>query len=277
MIDIHALPGRLIDLNTISMPIAFQKPRPQNYTNKFPYDLPHIASLHVTSRHRNYVLSNIDFVFGGSALNSLATQTIPKGSTYVVCRVPGTNIVMAKNHKIYKCDLTLPSFQFERLVTGNRMEGRHSSSFVEHLQVMEVGNFRVLFSAEVDAFDPADQSAVEVKLLKAKNWGTKVIFQMISSGSAKMCHGITKDGHITRIDLVPLSDLTENAVQKYSRDKLESNILRHMCRLKELIEEYQCGCVLVLSFDSNSELKLTLPSYDIDLIPSARVVTELIQ
>ena len=127
-----------------------------------------MALLHVMSKYRDEDLSQVDFVFGGSALDVLANQRVPNDCTYVVCRVPHTNAVIVKKHKVYTCDLTAPGFQFECLVTGNNMENPHNTSFVEHLQLMEIGNFRVLFSAQVDAVD-ANLAAVEVKISNTRN------------------------------------------------------------------------------------------------------------
>ena len=113
------------------------------------------------------------------------------------------------------------------------MERTHNTSFVDHLQLMEMGNDRVLFSAEVDAVD-ADLAAVEAKIQNARNWGTKTMFQMISSGSSKICHGIRVKEQITRVDIRSLSDITEKTLRQRPRDKLESNVLRHMSRLQKL-------------------------------------------
>ena len=70
-------------------------------------------------------------------------------------------------------------FQFERLVTGGRLEGRHGLIQHESMQLMRVGEFNVLFAADVDAVDAAGR-VVEIKTGNPRFFGSKV-------GACKAC------------------------------------------------------------------------------------------
>ena len=165
--------------------------------------------------------------------------------------------------------------RFSIRAPGNRKEYGKSTQYVICWSLAAHGNRKCpsFFSAEVDAVD-ADLAAVEVKISNAKNWGTKTMFQMISSGSSKICHGIREKEQIPRADIRSLSDITEKTLRQRPRDKLESNVLRHMSRLHKLIRQFEPDCILVLSFDSNNELQLALPGQNMDFIPSSGVITD---
>ncbi len=64
-------------------------------------------------------------------------------------------------------------FQFERLVTGGRLDGRHGLMQHESMQLMRMGPFNVLFAADVDAVDAAGK-VVEIKTGNPRFFGSKV-------------------------------------------------------------------------------------------------------
>jgi hypothetical protein len=64
-------------------------------------------------------------------------------------------------------------FQFERLVTGGRLDGRHGLMQHESMQLMRMGPFNVLFAADVDAVDAAGR-VVEIKTGNPRFFGSKV-------------------------------------------------------------------------------------------------------
>ena len=64
-------------------------------------------------------------------------------------------------------------FQFERLVTGWRIDGRHGLMKHESMQLMRIGPFNVLFAADVDAVDAAGR-VVEIKTGNPRFFGSKV-------------------------------------------------------------------------------------------------------
>lgn len=65
-------------------------------------------------------------------------------------------------------------FQFERLVTGQSIDGKHDPNQVYSLQLLQIGDFRVLCAAEVDARDE-NGNIVEIKAGNPRFFGTKVI------------------------------------------------------------------------------------------------------
>ena len=73
-------------------------------------------------------------------------------------------------------------------MTGKPLQGDDSDvvGSVEHLHVMNVGTYRVFFRAEVDAVNGGDGDPVEVKASNPRYWGTRVMFQVISSGSTRL-------------------------------------------------------------------------------------------
>ena len=64
-------------------------------------------------------------------------------------------------------------FQFQRLVTGGRIDGRHGHMKHESMQLMRIGPFNVLFAADVDAVDAAGR-VVEIKTGNPRFFGSKV-------------------------------------------------------------------------------------------------------
>lgn len=100
-------------------------------------------------------------------------------------------------------------------------------STVEHMHTMKIGKRTVLFCAEVDAKDD-DGSPVEVIASNPHYWGTKVMFQMISSGSSKLCHGEKSRGALTRVTLKSISRVSKDALEYANVSLLRKNILQGM-------------------------------------------------
>lgn len=98
---------------------------------------------------------------------------------------------------------------------------------VEHIHTMKIGDKVVLFRAEVDAAD-ANGTAIEVKASNPRYWGTKVMFQMISSGSTKLCHGEKSRGVLTRVNLRSLSSVSRDALNYADVSLLQRNIIEGM-------------------------------------------------
>ena len=122
-------------------------------------------------------LAALDFVFGGFTLQMLSTGKIDRSTTYVVCKVPHTNAIIVKKHKVYSQDYAALGFQFERrLVTGKGLADQHNPMTVEHLQVIQMRGSQVLFSADTDAVDETD-SVVEIKASNPKFGGQRRCFR----------------------------------------------------------------------------------------------------
>ena len=62
------------------------------------------------------------------------------------------------------------------------MSAQGDGTTYHRIQIMRIGDFKVLVDTEVDAIDYEDQP-VEIKAGSPKCFKTKLMFQMISSGS----------------------------------------------------------------------------------------------
>lgn len=155
---------------------------------------------------------------------------------FIVQNVPGTKCIMISKKKEYEKDLGSFGMQFERLVTGRKMEDCSDFTTVDHLHTMRVGDFTVLFCAEVDAIDGSG-SIVEVKASNPRYWNTKVMFQMISSGSTKLCHGEKRKQILTKVLLRNLENVAKNALQSADIKVLEENILNGMNLLRNQVRD----------------------------------------
>ena len=111
-----------------------------------------------------------------------------------------------------------------------------SEDTTEHLHLMKVGEYNVLFRAETDAKD-INGSPVEIKASNPRYWGTKVMFQMISSGSTKLCHGSKYRGKISSINVKDLSTVAREALQYTDVAMLQRNIIRGMDTIKSQMKE----------------------------------------
>ena len=145
---------------------------------------------------------------------------------FIAQRIPGTKSILIAKKKDYEQNLGDFGFQFERHVTVGLMDTVDFST-VEHMHTMKIGKRTVLFCAEVDAKDD-DGSPVEVKASNPRYWGTKVMFQMISSGSSKLCHGEKSRGALTRVTLKSLSRVSKDALEYANVSLLQKNILQGM-------------------------------------------------
>ena len=79
---------------------------------------------------------------------------------------------------------------------------------VNHLHTMRVGTKNLLFIAEVNVVAEAN-SPIEIEASDPANWGLKVLFQMISSGSSRLCHGQSDDKSIKNVSAKSLSSVTK--------------------------------------------------------------------
>ena len=126
-------------------------------------------------------------------------------------RVPGKKTILLKR-KEYTQNLADVGFRFERYVTGKLMSDSGGPlEFVEHMHLVKVGKHKVLFHAEADALT-LDGDPVEIKVSNPRYWGTKVMFQMISYGSTKLCHGEKYRGVLSRVTLRSLSSVARDAL-----------------------------------------------------------------
>jgi hypothetical protein len=271
-IKLDECPKDLVDTSRLELPIAFESLPPQDHENKFPYGRYDIASLYVASQHRGVNLDEVDFSFGGSTLEMLARKNA--SGPYMATRVPHSGTILVVKCKDYVQNYADFGYQFERLVTGLSFSDRPGVEFVEHLHVMMVGSHRVLFRAETDAL--YDGEPIEVKASKPRNWGTKVMFQMISSGSPNLCHGVKEGEDLVEINVMRLSEVVQKALLERSHATLEANILEGMVALKSQLVDAKDGEVFKVSF-SDGSLRVELSNTESDvLLPPANIVQKLL-
>lgn len=268
-VNLDAKPPELVNVSSLRLPQAFKTLPPQEHSNRFPFGQYDIACLYVASQHRGVNLNEVDFAFGGSTLEMLARQDT--SAPYMVTRVPSTKTIMVVKSKEYVQNFADFGFQFERFVTGLSFADRPDVEFVEHMHLMQVGPHRVLFRAETDAL--FDGEPVEVKASNPRFWGTKVMFQMISSGSPKLCHGVKERDMLTRVNLRRLSDISKEA---HSCAVLEKNILDGMRALKAQMVNAKDREVFKVSFMEDSLRLQVVNLRSAVLLPPVHIVKELL-
>jgi hypothetical protein len=249
----------------------------KEFNNAYPYGQYHVASLYVASKHCGIDLNDIDFVFGGSTLEMLAQ--CDHSVSYKAVRIPGTQktclVVTSKEYTQNKGDL---GFQFERLVTGESMNDVSADiAFIEHMHVMKVGTYRVLFQAETDAV--SNDGPVEVTASNPYHWGTKRMFQLISNGCPTLCQGIKdRSKQLVQVKLVPFSDLARNALMEASCSQLERRILQGLDALRDELADSEEGEEFRIQFSHNESLYLEsrFKKDGAVLLPPTEIVKELL-
>lgn len=194
-----------------SFPFLFRDDLPkQRYVNIFPHDPGSIVPIYVAMT-RGVKLEDIDFVLGGSSLNTMVSQRIPKGDKILTQKVG--NVIILRKHKPYAGDKADIGFQFERLVTGGAIADKDDLTVCENLHIMDIGGFKVLFSAEVDAIAYHSPNRVtcypvEVKAnIKKSQRRRELMWQMISSGS-QMCVSAERKGlRLAGIEMTSLGSI----------------------------------------------------------------------
>jgi hypothetical protein len=277
-IKLDALPPKLVPLSSLRLPRSFVSLYgAKEFKNTYPYGQYHMASLYVASQCRGVDLNDIDFVFGGSTLEMLAQ--CDNSDMYKVTKVPGTKkailIVKPKEYTQNKGDA---GFQFERLVTGESMNDASADiAFMEHMHIMKVGSYRVLFLAETDAV--SNDAPVEVTASNPYHWGTKRMFQLISNGCPMMCQGVKdRSKQLVQVKHVPLSNLARDALSGASCSQLERKILQGMDALREKMADSEKGEEFRIQFSHNGSLHLESRSKQDGtvLLPPTEIVKELL-
>lgn len=248
---------------------------PQEFVNKYPYRIPLIVPVHVAIQYRGMDLSEIDFYFGGSTLEMLATQNTNE-KAYVVALLPGTEIIVISKHDEYTANKSDMGFQFERFTLGNKFDDKHNMQCVCHMQIMDVGEYRVFFNAEADGIDGNDDP-VEVTCSNPRYWGTGKVYQMLSSGSLTLYQGSK--------DRKTLNHVADVSFEKIVRDSFVGTTReRHERRIKDamsfLMKERNHGRfhgdkTFQIRFDRTQSLILD-PCKAENLFVSSRVIKTLI-
>ena len=191
----HELPNTIVDPTAIRLPCKFAENLPsQRVFNMFPYR-PGLLPALTVARERGLCLKNLDFVLDASSLILLArTQPQKKRYKHLVQKLPGTDVIAIGNCGRYMQELHDIGYQFERLMTGEPQDGLHDVRWHEAIQLLDIGGWQVLVTAEVDALN-AKQMPVEIKSSKTIR-RRLLILQMLASGAVELVHAKEDRQHL---------------------------------------------------------------------------------
>lgn len=88
-----AVESRILNKNIQQFKMILE---PQEFDSSFPHFSTYLPCLYA-AKEKGLDLSTIDFVFGGSTLDFLATRSASKGDKFIVTKIPGTKV----SSKIY--------------------------------------------------------------------------------------------------------------------------------------------------------------------------------
>ena len=263
----------LLKLSALRLPIRFLHLPPQEYPAGFPNDAGYIVPLFVAVR-RGLKLEEIDFALGGSSLEFLAKREVPQGTAVYLAQRTKNVILLTKSDN-YIQNYADIGFQFERLVTGTRIDDQHDISKQENLQVMQIGEFKVLFSSEVDAIDDLGR-CVEIKSGNPRYFGTKVMFQMISSGSKTLVYADKRGLQLVGIKKRSINDVIYEHSHSL-RYSLQDNIINALRDLKTKISKISEMYPSEVGFAGRDAVTLTLIEVESrSVLPRKEVVEALL-
>jgi hypothetical protein len=236
-IDLAAKPDALVPVSRLNLPRRFLSLSPQTFRDEFPFGHNEVSHIYVAARHRGVDFEEIDFCFGGSTLEMLAS--CDDSNPYIVTKIPSKRTILVAQRKSYEHNLADAGFQFKRLVTGKEIGGRHDvDQFVEHMHVMQIGTYKVMFCTEADAVD-GDNQPVKIMSSNPRYWGTKIMLQMISNGSANLCHGGKYRGQLTSVDIRSLSSVAHQSLEGQDIRAVERQIVAGMKIMKDQMKDAQ--------------------------------------
>ena len=246
----------------------------REYINKYPFKPPYVTAIHVAVRHRGVDMNDVDFIFGGSALEFLSTWS-RKDRDNVVTLFPGTTSIMIAAHKEYTQDSSDVGFQFERFVTSESFRGEHRSIESSHMQLMDVAGYRVLFSAQVEAMD-SNNDPIKITCSNPRYLGTRKLYQMLSSGSLTLYRGAKDNGALANMTADSFRQVASDALRRVDVSQHERHIVQAMTGLLKARDDgrFEGGKVFKINFDDNA-LKL-VPFTDADILVPDSVIVELI-
>lgn len=237
------------DVQTLNekLPLKFEKAKGPVHLYKFPYDDTFLTPMHVAVQRDGFDLNEIDFVMGGSPLHMLAHAAPPgksssrrpgdKQKQFIACLVPGTNIVEVKWHEDYEINLSDKRYQLRRFVTEGNVKGEADKDSFGHVHLMTIGGrFKVLFCGETDAVD-SNGDLVKIKSGDAMYWDSRLAFQMISGGFAKMFGGKKEGDSLEKVMDYALPAVLRRYCPRHAVSFFEENILTSLKRLREFADE----------------------------------------
>jgi hypothetical protein len=297
-LDMNGRPPVLLHIPRIPIPYVFRTWEscnvvPEPFVNQFPYGQLECVHLHAATQ-RGIDWSTTDFCLGGSSVLTMLAdrcrtdrrrRRTTTDDPYFCCKIPHTagTILVAKCQK-YTIDWGDPGHQFEQLVTTGSSSSSSTNNncaieFTEHLQQMKVGPFDVLFRAEVDALSAETGLPIEVTTSNPRR--TRVVFQMISSGSTVLCHGTrSRSGGFSLVDITTrsLASVARVALDNQKRMKrLEANILKSLYDIQQHMEWCDDGVAQKIDFvGSTTKLARVGPPEAERFLPNVNVMKTLL-
>jgi hypothetical protein len=204
-------------------------------------------------------------------LSWLAKRDNPAGENLLGVIVPHTTnqVVSISKGRVFTTAHSAQGHQFERLVTGKRFTDAHDMASVEHLHVVGVKQYKILFCAEVDAIS-SQGSPVEVTV---SNWIHNKLFQMISNGSSTLCFGTRDQTCLSQVQIISLSSLV--ASQQSMINSWIQNIVQGLDLLKSAKDQFAPGEAFEITYDGDGKPTLA-PKAGADLLPPEKVIKGLL-
>jgi hypothetical protein len=103
-LDLAGKPDVLLRPSNIRLPVSFLSPPPDERENKHPFGKLDATCIHVAACHRGIDFSAIDFAFGGSTLEMLAS--CDASDPFMATLIPGTQTILVIRNKDYVQDLS---------------------------------------------------------------------------------------------------------------------------------------------------------------------------
>jgi hypothetical protein len=147
------------------------------------------------------------------------------------------------------------------------------------MQLMQVGTFHVLFRAKVGARSAETGQPIEITTSKPRYRGTRLMLQMISSGSTILCEGTKSRGSIVDITTRSLASVASDAIgDRAHLQWLENNIQQGLSDLQTQLQGATDGHVHKIGFAQYThQLKLEpLQTAGKSLLPRGKVMKALL-
>lgn len=303
-LDEHLRPPSFLELDSLRsrLPLFLQENletalRP----NKFPFGQTTMASLYyLARRHPKLDLEeDVDFLFGSSTLCYLALQKFYPGEKCLVVRLPRSpSTILVTKHQDFVRNYSGWGFQLERFVATGKVPSPEDplcetpddlGRMVVHLQLLDVGGYKVVVSGEIDGMDVHGVPTEVALNLSYRNRFPK-FFQAIGTGSVRIWRGRRDNWKQNKTELTGLEVLDPAWLLQnddpYELERMAQRIRTNTKALSTLCaseQELPIGVVKELSFyppsSKNPGRRLGLKKSSIainQLFPNDMVVQELL-
>lgn len=205
---------------------------------------PRVVPLYVAVK-RGLDLGKIDFLLGGSALEALAKSGDFTGgkndrahNTYYVESCKGISVVHRSS--AFTVNFGSPAYQFKRWACGAPMEDVNhpiSLNTIEHLRVFQIGEFRVLVSATLDAVcwdeETGRPEPARIRTRQVEGNELEIIYQLFGCGAPCMTQGCRRGMALQEVRETYLEFLLKR-VDPETLALQEMNVITALTRLKNL-------------------------------------------